>query len=215
MTTAAVNILETDANANAVPVVIAFPALTSALPEAPAQERPSSQTMATDNPGTPFFLRHVSIAFWRRATGTPASGSSGGDTGGTWIVAAGSGVAVGSAAPPDPGVAEGSPDGARLCGAAGVPRVTAAVPLAIATLSGPGAEPPANPASTTMTATSATTASRYAGRRAQGAGSAATVTAARPWSGGRTDAGTSRRRTCGARGSRSRLLGGFGMMVRR
>src|SRR5215203_2538736 len=75
MTTAAVNVLDTDANANARPVVIGSLARTLASPDEPAHARPSSHTIATERPGTPVFLRHASMAFCRRVLGTPASGS--------------------------------------------------------------------------------------------------------------------------------------------
>src|SRR5215218_2625789 len=78
MTTAAVNVLDTDANANARPVVIGSLARTLASPEEPAQARPSSHTIATERPGTPVFLRQASMAVWRRVLGTPASGSTAG-----------------------------------------------------------------------------------------------------------------------------------------
>ena len=71
-TTAAVNVLETDANANAVPGGHRPSCRDVGRPGAPAHARPSSHTIATETPGMPVLRRNSSIAFWRRVGRHPA-----------------------------------------------------------------------------------------------------------------------------------------------
>ena len=210
ITTAAVIVLDTDAKEKAVPVVIGSRFATSARPATPAHARPSSQTMATDTPGIPVFLRHASTAFWRRVLGTPARGSTG--TGVGDGVADGGGVTLAVGA----GVGAGESVGAVVGDWLG-----ASVAPAIATLSGLRSVVPNTPASARTRAAPATAAIPMPARvrRAPAAPEPAPpgVGALEPASADPPPGGIPppRGRAWGSRAPRVRSVGSFGMMVRR
>ena len=198
-TTAAVRVLETDANGKAVPMATGSLRPTSRRPLAPAQLRPSSHTIATEMPGMPLFARNSSSAFCSRLAGTSPR-----------VVA---GVPDGAGADEAPGASVAAGGGSvASAGASGVAAgvgasVGAWVAPATATPSGLRSGEANTPVTASARATRATTMTPApAGFRSQ-----------LPWRREAPDEPADPRggRACGWRESRSRSMGSFGMMVRR
>ncbi len=202
-TTAAVNVFDTEANANAVPVVIGTSSATLALPVVPAHARPSSHAMATEMPGMPVLRRKSSIARWRRLLGTPARGSLGVGVG--VGLGCGASVALGVGSGVSSGAIEAPTSAVAVARSTGVALGSVVAP-AMAMLSGfrlGVANTPVTASSAAMTATAAMPIPALERRTPEA-----------PPRPARED--PSRRGGIGrACGERSRSVGWFGMMVRR